>query len=193
MLRQKDELEKKISSTKQSIMGLMALRDAATEDHPEPPDATLDLAAQLPNWKDLSANMLGLPSPTAKLTELCRSALKASARPLTAPEVRREVELMGFDFSGYDSNPLSSIHTILRRMAGVQATKLEGRTVYVWQDGPIPPPRYQPSWTLSQASGKSLPPPPNTAPTEQTALPPQIRPETLKQFENNPLKGKKIK
>lgn len=55
------------------------------------------------------------PTVELGLTEACRMALKAAGTPLTASEVRLRLEAMGYDTSHY-SNPLGSIHVVLRRL-----------------------------------------------------------------------------
>ena len=55
------------------------------------------------------------PTVELGLTDACRMVLKAAGHPLTAVEIRSQLEAMGFDCSRY-SNPLASIHTVLRRL-----------------------------------------------------------------------------
>jgi hypothetical protein len=55
------------------------------------------------------------PTIELGLTDACRMVLKTAAHPLTAAEIRGQLEAMGFDCSRY-SNPLASIHTVLRRL-----------------------------------------------------------------------------
>jgi hypothetical protein len=132
LVRQKADLEKRITALRMSVAGLLRLKDA-TFDEDEPiydlsAEGVFQQAAQaLP---DLEAALF----PPPKLTDSIRSVLKSSLQPLTAGDVRRELEIMGFDFSKYTSNPLSSIHTILKRLADsgkAEAGKnTEGRAVY---------------------------------------------------------------
>lgn len=55
--------------------------------------------------------------PTAPwgLTDACRMVLKGAGHPLTALEVRGQLQAMGLDLSRY-TNDLAVIHTILRRL-----------------------------------------------------------------------------
>lgn len=55
------------------------------------------------------------PTVPLGLTDACRLVLRNSPAPLTALEVRDRLAAIGIDLSKY-SNPLASIHTILRRM-----------------------------------------------------------------------------
>ena len=49
------------------------------------------------------------------LTDACRMVLKAAGHPLTAMEVRGQLEAMGLDLSRY-ANDLAVIHTTLKRL-----------------------------------------------------------------------------
>jgi len=52
----------------------------------------------------------------AGMTGSIREILKKSPEPLTASEIREGLEKLGFDMKSY-SNPLATIHTVLRRLA----------------------------------------------------------------------------
>jgi hypothetical protein len=75
-------------------------------------------------------------APTAPwgLTDACRLVLKNAAAPLTPTEVRDRLASIGFDLSRH-SNPLASIHTVLKRLnrAGELRllTRSPGRHAYV--------------------------------------------------------------
>ena len=79
--------------------------------------------------------------PPPKLTDACRTILRSMTRPVSAPEVRQELEILGFDFSRYVSNPLSSIHTVLKRLAqsgeACASSDQDGRPTYQWK-GQLP-------------------------------------------------------
>lgn len=55
------------------------------------------------------------PTVSLGLTDACRMVLKAASHPLTAVEVRDQLEAMGFDVARY-ANDLASIHTVLKRL-----------------------------------------------------------------------------
>jgi hypothetical protein len=55
------------------------------------------------------------PTVSFGLTDACRLVLKAAGHPLTATEVRAQLDAMGFDLARY-SNELASIHTVLKRL-----------------------------------------------------------------------------
>jgi hypothetical protein len=55
------------------------------------------------------------PNVGVGLTDACRMVLHGAGHPLTAIEVRQQLEAMGFDMSKY-SNDLAPIHTVLKRL-----------------------------------------------------------------------------
>jgi hypothetical protein len=66
------------------------------------------------------------PTVRLGLTDACRMVLKAAGHPLTAIEVRMQLEAMGFDISRY-ANPLASIHIVLRRLCRAGEAKFRPR------------------------------------------------------------------
>jgi len=54
-------------------------------------------------------------TPPGGMTDCVRAILKKAAEPLTASEIRESLEVIGFDMDSY-SNPLATIHTVLRRL-----------------------------------------------------------------------------
>lgn len=70
------------------------------------------------------------------LTDAIRSILKASAGEwMTVATVRDRLIKAGFDFSGYSTNPLASVSTVLRRMPPeeVERTTVDGGVAaYRW-------------------------------------------------------------
>jgi hypothetical protein len=50
------------------------------------------------------------------MTDCIRVILKKAAEPLTASEIRESLASIGFEMDSY-SNPLATIHTVLRRLA----------------------------------------------------------------------------
>jgi hypothetical protein len=55
------------------------------------------------------------PTVPLGLTDACRLVLRNAVTPLTALEVRDRLAAIGVDLAKY-SNPLASIHTVLKRM-----------------------------------------------------------------------------
>ena len=75
------------------------------------------------------------PTVSFGLTDACRLVLRNSPQPLTAIEIRDRLTSIGLDMQKY-SNPLASIHTILRRMRDngeivEREREDEDRTAYV--------------------------------------------------------------
>jgi hypothetical protein len=56
------------------------------------------------------------PSFDEGLTEACRTVLKAASQPLSAVDVRGHLGALGLPMAKY-SNPLASVHTVLKRLA----------------------------------------------------------------------------
>lgn len=54
-------------------------------------------------------------TPPGGMTDCIRDLLKDATEPLTAAEIREKLEVLGFDMKSY-SNPLATIHTVLRRL-----------------------------------------------------------------------------
>ena len=77
-----------------------------------------------------------VPTVALGLTDACRLALKAAGQPLTAAEVRLQLEAMGYDTARY-SNPLGSIHVVLRRLCRSGEARFVPRShdkpAYAWQ------------------------------------------------------------
>jgi hypothetical protein len=92
--------------------------------------------AQLAQTIGSLTRLCGLtPTVPWGLTEACRMVLKQAGHPLTAAEVRSQLEAMGVDLSRY-ANALAAIHTTLHRLAGggdVQfAPRVHGKPAYRW-------------------------------------------------------------
>jgi hypothetical protein len=90
---QRDDIERMISATKQSIHGVLTMKNQMFGGRPVTPVAT------------------------TSLTDACRHLMKAVGVPLTPSKVKEGLEMGGYDFSGYRSNPIASIHTVLKRLA----------------------------------------------------------------------------
>jgi hypothetical protein len=54
-------------------------------------------------------------TPPGGMTDCVRAILRKAVEPLTASEIRESLEAIGFDMKSY-SNPLATIHTVLRRL-----------------------------------------------------------------------------
>jgi hypothetical protein len=69
------------------------------------------------------------------LTDACRIVLKAVDHPLVAAEIRRKLEAMGYDTSHF-SNPLGSIHVVLRRLCRAGEATVAGKNAFAWNRPP---------------------------------------------------------
>ncbi len=58
-------------------------------------------------------------APPAGMTDCIRNILAKAGEPLSASEVRDRLQEIGFDMQSY-SNPLATVHTILRRLTESQ-------------------------------------------------------------------------
>jgi hypothetical protein len=84
---------------------------------------------------DFMATVDQLAGDAIGLTDAVRNTLKAaSPKWLTAVSVRDQLLASGFDFQRYTSNPLASIHAVLKRLKSseVENTTIEGVAAYRW-------------------------------------------------------------
>lgn len=68
------------------------------------------------------------------LTQTIRNILQQAV--LTPVQVKDKLDAMGYDFSGYKSNPLSTIHSILKRFKPSEVEtipQMDGSTAYRWK------------------------------------------------------------
>ena len=83
-------------------------------------------------------------SRSTSLSDVIRKILEAErGKWLTVSEVRDRLIALGFDFSGYTSNPLASVSATLKRMhpREVETSDMDGATGYrLKQRKPPPPP-----------------------------------------------------
>jgi hypothetical protein len=84
-----------------------------------------------------------VPTVPLGLTEACRIVLKAAGHPLTALEVRAQLEALGIDLAKYSSG-LAAIHTILKRLThageAVFVPRAWEKPAYRWAAPPVPAP-----------------------------------------------------
>jgi metal-dependent amidase/aminoacylase/carboxypeptidase family protein len=114
-LVEQEELAQKINGLRQVINGLRQVKgEEPLQESTAPPPPMI---------------------PQNKLTEACRRILESS-EALTPVQLRAKLDEGGFDFSKYSSNPLSAIHTILRRLIQsrvIAAKQIDGKMHYEWQ------------------------------------------------------------
>src|ERR1035437_5514839 len=98
---EKAELERALALRDQQIAALLqtmiAIAPLAGEEPPEAPAAA------------------ETETPPVGMTDAIRTILSKAREPLTAGEIRDRLEDTGFDMKSY-SNPLATIHTVLRRL-----------------------------------------------------------------------------
>jgi hypothetical protein len=76
-----------------------------------------------------------VPTVPWGLTDACRMVLRSAGHPLSALEVRAQLEAMGFELSRYTSD-LAAIHTVLKRLSGAGEVRFIARAwdkpAYEW-------------------------------------------------------------
>jgi hypothetical protein len=79
-----------------------------------------------------------VPTVALGLTDACRMVLKTAGHPLTPAEIRLQLEATGMDLSRY-SNPLASIHTVLKRLCQSGEAhfvpRAHSKPAYAWKPG----------------------------------------------------------
>ncbi len=78
-----------------------------------------------------------LANNSGGLTDAIKDILKyavTGGRFVTVSQIRDYLQKLGFDFSGYSSNPLASVNTVIKRMKpnDVETTTIDGVTAYRW-------------------------------------------------------------
>lgn len=71
-----------------------------------------------------------------RLTDAIRQLLQTAERPMAATRIKQLLEERGYSFSQYTSNPLSTIHTILKRFKPSDIEKVltsDGTAGYRWK------------------------------------------------------------
>jgi hypothetical protein len=107
---------------------------------PSPAEVTVDrdelIAPVMRRVRELCSGVAPSQVTARTLIECCRQILRLKADWMSALDVRQALHAARFDFSEYKSNPLSSIHTTLKRIAeSGQAWSREssGENLYRWK------------------------------------------------------------
>jgi len=112
---QREVVETRLAQLRHTIASLAALCGVTGEDRP----------AQL----------------AMGFTDACRSVLRASPGAITATVVQERLQVSGFDVTRY-SNPLASIHTILKRLVASgevrRVSSPAGKALYWWKRPVMP-------------------------------------------------------
>ena len=132
-----EEIERKLSGIQQTLQGL-SLYSTAQETPTELTKKTTNSMAQiLEGMRNAMGRTFEIAGPDVPktLSECCRDILRQKGDWMSAIQVREALLAAGFDFSNYTSNPLSSIHTTLKRLAQDELeteTRSDGQ-VYRWK------------------------------------------------------------
>jgi hypothetical protein len=129
-----DEIDRKIAGIQKTLQGLTLYTTAQETPTELTKKTTQSLAEVMGKMQSFDHLLMAGPDVRKTLSECCRDILRAKRDWMSPIEVREALYAAGFDFSGYTSNPLSSIHTALKRMAPeelVTETRGEGQ-VYRW-------------------------------------------------------------
>lgn len=117
IVRQREELDNEGAKLRQFLMATINML----------PDEEREGFAQL-----LDTLARGLQASEEGLKEACLRVLRESKQWLTATQVRDRLRTSGFNFDDYQSNPLASISTTLRRMKPeeVETSEADGVAAY---------------------------------------------------------------
>ena len=103
-------------------------------------DAARSILAMTEDEEDIKSyqgRLVDIIEPTGFTGAICKVLQAANGKAMTAVEVRDALPSVGFLLSGY-SNPLATVHTILRRLVenpflyNIEAGTKEERTAYRW-------------------------------------------------------------
>ncbi len=128
-----EEIERKLQAIQQTLQGL-ALYGTAQETPTEVTKKTLIDLQSIAEQMSRSFAQLGATNTAKTLSECCRDILRKKGDWMSPVQVREALLAAGFDFSNYTSNPLSSIHTTLKRLTPDELeteTRADGQ-VYRW-------------------------------------------------------------
>jgi paraquat-inducible protein B len=131
-----DEIDRKLKGIQTTLQGLTLYtnaQDAPTELTKKTTQSLAEIASKMNVFERMQ---VAGPDVKKTLTECCRDILRAKKDWMSPVEIREALMAAGFDFSNYTSNPLSSIHTTLKRMVPEELateTRSDGQ-VYRWRD-----------------------------------------------------------
>jgi hypothetical protein len=130
-----DEVDRKIDGIQKTLQGLtlyLTAQDAPTELTKQTTISLHDIIKKISNFDN--PRVAG-PHVQKTLSECCRDILRGKRDWMSPVQVREALLAAGFDFSNYTSNPLSSIHTTLKRLVPEELeteTRPDGQ-VYRWK------------------------------------------------------------
>jgi len=133
-----EEIDRKLSGIQKTLQGLTLYTTAQEVPTELMRKTTMSMAETLKKMKsvfDVGGMQVAGPDVKKTLSECCRDILRQKKDWMSPVEVRDALFAAGFDFSNYTSNPLSSIHTTLKRMVPEELlteTRADGQ-VYRWK------------------------------------------------------------
>jgi hypothetical protein len=132
-----DEIDRKLSGIQKTLQGLTLYTTAQEVPTELMKKTTMSMAEAMKKMKNVFDVDIQIAGPDVRktLSECCRDILRQKQDWMSPVEVREALLAAGFDFSSYTSNPLSSIHTTLKRMVPEELlteTRADGQ-VYRWK------------------------------------------------------------
>jgi hypothetical protein len=136
--RQGEEMDRQISGLQQSLQGLSLYATAGEKPATARVNYDETIAGIMRRTGGILSGLAPSPERTKTLIECCREILNRKAGWMSALDVRQALHAARFDFTEYKSNPLSSIHTTLKRIAEsgqawAQHDASAGENVYRWK------------------------------------------------------------
>jgi hypothetical protein len=131
-----DEIDRKLTGIQTALQGLTLYTNAQDAPTQLTKKTSASLSETMKKMASVSLGDLMIPGPDIRktLTECCRDILRKKQDWMSPVQIREALLAAGFDFSNYTSNPLSSIHTTLKRMVPEELlteTRPDGQ-VYRW-------------------------------------------------------------
>jgi hypothetical protein len=130
-----DEIDRKLGGIQKTLQGLtlyITAQEAPTELTKKTTVSIQDIVKKMARF---DTTQVAGPDARKTLSECCRDILRQKQDWMSPVQVREALLAAGFDFSNYTSNPLSSIHTTLKRLMPEELeteTRPEGQ-VYRWK------------------------------------------------------------
>jgi hypothetical protein len=132
-----EEIERKLTGIQQTLQGLSLYSNAQEAPTELTKKTTINISEMGEAMKLAigAAFQVSGPEVPKTLSECCRDILRTKNDWMSAVQVREALLAAGFDFSRYTSNPLSSIHTTLKRLASEELETKTGSDgqVYKWK------------------------------------------------------------
>jgi tetrahydromethanopterin S-methyltransferase subunit G len=119
----------------------------------------IQLTARRANLQETATSLSALlgheqPVTALGLTAACREVVKGSEFPLSAQEVRDQLETIRFDFSSYGNQAISAVNTALNRLAEKEVLifeTIDGKKYFLSKPQLPPPPGYIASQVKARA------------------------------------------